>query len=161
MAAVLLSLGFFMVWPVFLVLINSFNAAADWFVEPRRWGLDHWRAAYQRPDEFVSPLGNSLLIWGLTTVMSLPIGIAIAWTLARTRIPFSHSLEFMFWVAYMVPSLPTTIAWIGLLDPQLGLLNKALTALPFIEQSPFNIFSVGGIVWANLMGNGIASRSCC
>ena len=42
MAAVLLSLGFFMVWPVFLVLINSFNAAADWFVEPRRWGLDHW-----------------------------------------------------------------------------------------------------------------------
>jgi iron(III) transport system permease protein len=58
----------------------------------------------------------------------------------------------------MVPSLPTTIAWIGLLDPQLGLLNKALTALPFIEQSPFNIFSVGGIVWANLMGNGIAVK---
>ena len=158
MAAVLLSLGFFMVWPVFLVLINSFNAAADWFVEPRRWGLDHWRAAYQRPGELVSPLGNSLLIWGWTTVTSLPIGIGIAWTLARTRIPFSHSLEFMFWVAYMVPSLPTTIAWIGLLDPQLGLLNKALTALPFIEQSPFNIFSVGGIVWANLMGNGIAVK---
>ena len=49
MAAVLLSLGFFLVWPVFLVLINSFNAATDWFAEPRRWGLDHWRAAYQRP----------------------------------------------------------------------------------------------------------------
>ena len=89
---------------------------------------------------------------------SLPIGIAVAWTLARTRIPLSHSLEFMFWVAYMVPSLPTTIAWIGLLDPQLGLLNKALTAFPFIEQSPFNIFSVGGIVWANLMSNGIAVK---
>ena len=110
MAAVLLALGFLMVWPVLLLLINSFNAATDWFVEPRRWGLDHWRAAYQRPGELVSPLGNSLLIWGLTTLTSLPIGIAIAWTLARTRIPFSHSLEFMFWVAYMVPSLPTTIA---------------------------------------------------
>ena len=66
MAAILLSLGFFMVWPVFLVLINSFNAAADWFVEPRRWGLDHWRAAYQRPGELFSPLANSLLIWGWT-----------------------------------------------------------------------------------------------
>ena len=158
MAAVLLTLGFFMIWPVVLVLINSFNAAADWFVEPRRWGLDHWRAAYQRPGELVAPLGNSLLIWGLTTVISLPIGVAIAWILARTRIPFSHTLEFMFWMAYMVPPLPTTIAWIGLMDPHLGLLNKALTALPFINQGPFNIFSVPGIVWANLMANGIAVK---
>jgi iron(III) transport system permease protein len=158
MAAVLLTLGFFMIWPVLLLLINSFNAAADWFVEPRRWGLDHWRAAYQRPGDLVAPLGNSLLIWGLTTVLSLPIGVTIAWTLARTRIPFSHTLEFMFWVAYMVPPLPTTIAWIGLMDPQLGLLNKAFTAFPFISHGPFNIFSVAGIVWANLMANGIAVK---
>ena len=158
MAAVLVSLGFFMVWPVLLVLINSFNAAADWFVEPRRWGLDHWRAAYQSPRELLAPLGNSLLIWGLTTAISLPIGVAIAWTLARTQIPSSHTLEFMFWVAYMVPPLPTTIAWIGLMDPQLGLLNKGVTALPFIDQAPFNIFSVAGIVWANLMANGIAIK---
>ncbi len=158
MAVVLLSLGFFMIWPVLLVLINSFNAAADWFVEPRRWGLDHWRAAYQRPRELVGPLGNSLLIWGLTTAISLPVGIAIAWTLARTRVPFSHTLEFMFWVAYMVPPLPTTIAWIGLMDPQLGLLNRALTSLPNVDQGPFNIFSVAGIVWANLMANGIAVK---
>ena len=158
MAAVLLALGFFMIWPVLLVLINSFNAAADWFVEPRRWGLDHWRAAYQQPGALLVPLGNSLLIWGLTTALSLPIGIAIAWTLARTRIRFSHTLEFMFWVAYMVPPLPTTIAWIGLMDPQLGMLNKALTLLPFIKHGPFNIFSVAGIVWANLMANGIAVK---
>ena len=32
MAVVLLSLGFFLVWPVVLLLINSFNAARDWFV---------------------------------------------------------------------------------------------------------------------------------
>jgi iron(III) transport system permease protein len=64
----------------------------------------------------------------------------------------------MFWMAYMVPPLPTTIAWIGLMDPHLGLLNKALTALPFINQGPFNIFSVPGIVWANLMANGIAVK---
>ncbi len=158
MAVVLISLGFFMIWPVLLVLINSFNAAADWFVEPRRWGLDHWRAAFQKPSELLVPLGNSLLIWGWTTVISLPIGIAIAWTLARTRIPFSHALEFMFWVAYMIPPLPTTIAWIGLMDPQLGLINKALTALPFIDHGPFNIFSISGIVWANLMANGIAVK---
>jgi ABC-type spermidine/putrescine transport system permease subunit II len=42
MAVVLLVLGYFLIWPVLLLLINSFNAAGDWFVEPRRWGVDHW-----------------------------------------------------------------------------------------------------------------------
>jgi iron(III) transport system permease protein len=84
--------------------------------------------------------------------------VAIAWFLARTRIPGSRTLEFLFWVSYMVPSLPTTIAWITLLDPDIGLLNQALTALPFFERGPFNIFSVPGIVWANLMGHGIAIK---
>ena len=157
MAAVLLIFGFFTAWPVILVLMNSFNTATDWFVEPRSWGLAHWGAAFSNPKLFIA-LGNSLLIWVLTVGISFPIGIAIAWTLARTKVPFSHTLEFMFWVAYMVPGLPATIAWISLLDPDLGFINLLLTKLPFIDQGPFNIFSIGGIVWANLMGNGIAVK---
>ena len=157
MAAVLLSLGYFLIWPVVLLLINSFNAASDWFVEPRSWGLRHWQNAFQRPG-LLRSLYNSILIWSLTVAASFPIGVTIAWLLARTRIPFSHTLEFMFWVSYMVPSLPTTIAWITLLDPDIGLINLALTKLPFIDQGPFNIFSVPGIVWANLMGHGIAIK---
>src|SRR5262249_56009355 len=85
MAAVLLVLGYFLVWPVLLLLINSFNAAGDWFVEPRVWGLRHWQNAFQRPGVLKS-LGNSLLIWSWTVSFSFPIGVAIAWLLARTRV---------------------------------------------------------------------------
>lgn len=157
MAGVLLVLGYLLVWPVILLLVNSFNAASDWFVEPRVWGLRHWQNAFARPG-LLKSLGNSMLIWSLTVSFSFPIGIAIAWALARTRIPFSHSLEFMFWIAYMIPTLPTTIAWISLLDPDLGLVNVALTKLGWLSQGPFNIFSIPGIVWANLMGHGIAIK---
>lgn len=157
MAVLLVTLGFFLVWPVLLLLINSFNTAADWFVEPRTWGLTHWQNAFQRPGLFGS-LGNSLLIWAFTVACSFPIGVAIAWTLARTRIPFSHHLEFMFWVSFLVPNLPTTIAWITLLDPDIGLLNIALAKLPFVDRGPFNIYSVPGIVWAHLMANGISLK---
>jgi iron(III) transport system permease protein len=157
MAAVVVSLGFFLIWPVLLLLINSFNTAIDWFVEPRTWGLRHWQNGFQRPGLFRS-LGNSLLIWSLNVATSFPIGISIAWILARTRVPFSHALEFLFWVSYMVPSLPTTIAWISLLDPDIGLINLALKNLGLFEQGPFNIFSIPGIVWANLMGHGIAIK---
>jgi ABC-type Fe3+ transport system permease subunit len=157
MAAVLLSLGYVLVWPVLLLLINSFNAASDWFVEPRRWGVDHWVNAFQRPG-LLRSLGNSLLVWSLTVSISFPIGVSIAWLLARTKIPCSHALEFLFWVSYMVPSLPTTIAWITLLDPDIGMINVALKNLFNLDQGPFNIFSVPGIVWANLMGHGISIK---
>ena len=157
MAVVLLSLGYFLIWPVILLLINSFNTASDWFVEPRVWGLRHWQNAFLRPG-LLRSLGNSLLIWSLTVAASFPIGVAIAWVLARTKIPFSHTLEFMFWISYMVPALPTTIAWITLLDPDIGLINVGLTKLGLLAQGPFNIFSVPGIVWANLMGHGIAIK---
>ncbi len=157
MAAVLISLGYFLIWPVLLLLINSFNAASDWFVEPRTWGVKHWVNAFQRPGLLTS-LGNSLLVWSLTVSVSFPIGVAIAWLLARTKIPFSYTLEFLFWVSYMVPSLPTTIAWITLLDPDIGMINVALKKLFQLDQGPFNIFSVPGIVWANLMGHGISIK---
>jgi iron(III) transport system permease protein len=157
MAVVLIALGYFLIWPVLLLLINSFNAANDWFVEPRTWGVKHWVNAWQRPGLLTS-LGNSLLVWSLTVTMSFPIGVAIAWLLARTKTPFSHTLEFLFWVSYMVPSLPTTIAWITLLDPDIGMINVALKKLFQMDQGPFNIFSVPGIVWANLMGHGISIK---
>ena len=157
MAALLIVLGYFLIWPVLLLLINSFNAANDWFVEPRVWGAKHWQNAFQRPG-LVTSLGNSLLIWSLTVSISFPIGVAIAWILARSKIPFSHTLEFLFWVSYMVPSLPTTIAWITLLDPDIGMINVGLKNLFGLEQGPFNIFSVPGIVWANLMGHGISIK---
>ena len=157
MAVVLISLGYFLIWPVLLLLINSFNAASDWFVEPRAWGVKHWVNAWQRPGLLTS-LGNSLLVWSLTVSVSFPVGVAIAWLLARTKIPFSHTLEFLFWVSYMVPSLPTTIAWITLLDPDIGIINVALKKLFALDQGPFNIFSVPGIVWANLMGHGISIK---
>jgi iron(III) transport system permease protein len=157
MAAVLLTLGFLLIWPVLLILINSFNIAIDWFVEPREWGFLHWQEAFTKPDLLIT-LWNSIMIWGLTALISFPVGITIAWILARTRVPYSRQLEFLFWIAYMVPSLPVTIAWINLLDPHIGFINVALMKLPFIDGPVFNIFSVEGIVWANMMGNGIVLK---
>ena len=157
MAGLLLFLGYFLIWPVILLLINSFNTANDWFVEPRSWGITHWINAFQRPG-LLRSLGNSLLIWTFTVAISFPVGVSIAWLLARTKIPFSHTLEFLFWVSYMVPSLPTTIAWITLLDPDIGVINVAVKNLFHLDQGPFNIFSVPGIVWANLMGHGISIK---
>src|SRR5947208_11505927 len=140
MAVALLVLGYFLIWPIILLLINSFNAATDWFVEPRVWGLRHWQNAFLRPG-LLRSLGNSLVIWSLTVAFSFPIGLTIAWILARTRIPFSRTLEFMFCISYIVPALPTTIAWITLLDLHIGPITTGLINLALFDQRPVIMFT--------------------
>jgi iron(III) transport system permease protein len=158
MAIVLLALGFYLIYPVFLILIQSFNTAPEILIGTPRWGLDNWRVAFTEPRLFQA-VGNTIMIWMLVMLVSFPTATLIAWTLARTKIPFSHGLEFMFWISYMMPGISTTIAWISLLDPDLGFVNIGLRKLfPAIESGPFNIFSVPGILWANLMANGIAVK---
>ncbi len=158
MAIMLVTLGFYLIYPVFLILIQSFNTAPEILIGTPQWGLSNWVAAFSQPRLFQA-VGNTIMIWMLVMLVSFPIATFIAWTLARTKIPCSHGLEFMFWISYMMPGISTTIAWISLLDPDLGFINLGLQKLfPAIESGPFNIFSVPGILWANLMANGIAIK---
>ncbi len=156
MAIVLVTLGVFLIYPVILIFLTSFMTQPEVFAGPRQWGLDNWIKGFEDP-RILRALGNTFLVWGLTMVISLPVSILISWTLARTRVPCSRALEFMFWVAYMTPG--GVIAWILLADPQIGILNVALRGVfTGLEDGPFNIFSLGGIVWVNLMGNGVAVK---
>ena len=142
MAVLLIVLGFFLIYPIILILGLSFNTSEYiWFGE-REWGLANWRWP-GRSRGFSGP-GQYLLVWFLVVVISFPIATVIAWTLARTNIPFSNTLEVVFWVSFMMPGLATTLSWIMLMDPSIGLLNKLLERLPFVEEGPFNIFSVPG-----------------
>ena len=157
MAVTILVLGFYLLYPIALIIAMSFNVAKDVFVGATEWGFDNWINAWYQP-RLLEALWNSFLIWVLVAGISLPMAIVIAWVLARTRIPFSNGLEYMFWVAYMFPSLSSTIGWIMLLDPNWGIANAVLEWLPFIEKGPFNIYSIPGIVWARLMADGIAYK---
>jgi iron(III) transport system permease protein len=158
MAFILVTLGFYLLYPVFLILIQSFNTAPEILIGTPQWGLENWRVALTQPRLFRA-VGNTMMIWMLVMLVSFPTATLVAWTLARTNIPFSHGLEFMFWMSFMMPAISTTIAWIILLDPDLGLVNIGLQKLlPSIDQGPFNIFTVPGILWANLMANGIAIK---
>jgi iron(III) transport system permease protein len=156
MPILIVALGFYVVYPLVLILVNSFNVAR--IAEPARYGLDNWAAAFSQP-RVLQSLANTILVYFLYTTIGFPIAVVIAWALARIRMPFAYGLEFLFWVSFMLPSLFTTIGWMMLLDPDLGLLNVGIRRLfPFINEGPFNIFTIPGIVWAHLMGTVISTK---
>jgi iron(III) transport system permease protein len=156
MALILGVLGFYILYPIVLIFINSFNVA-DLASDPPRYSLDNWRAAYREPLIF-DAVQNTFLIYILYTAVSFPVAVVIAWVLARTNVPGAHWLEFGFWVSYLLPSLATTMGWILLLHPQIGLLNDAAFRLGLAREPIFNIYSVPGIVWAHLVGNAISIK---
>jgi iron(III) transport system permease protein len=156
MALVIIFFGVLVIYPVILIMLTSFMVQPEVFVGPREWGLGNWIAAFKEPRIFRA-LWNTVLVWGLTMAISMPVSVLIAWTLARTKVPFSRTIEFLFWVAYITPG--AVIAWIILLDPQIGIMNVLIRqVVTGLTEGPFNVFSLEGIVWVHLMGNGIALK---
>lgn len=149
------SLGFYIVYPLILILLNSFNVAT--IADPPVYGLQAWKDAFSEPGIWQS-LWNSVKIAAVLQAMALPIGIFISWLLARTNIPFANGFEFLFWVSFILPNLATTFGWMLLLDPNTGLINVWIKKIPLLSNVTFDIYSFWGIIWAHLVGHGISTK---
>ena len=145
---VLALVAFCVVFPLFLVVVQSFQVAAPG--EAARYGLDGWRAALGEPG-LRGALWNTFTVTFVRQLLSLPLAVLIAWLLARTDLPGRSWIEFAFWAAFFLPSFTVTLSWILLLDPEYGLINTALASLPFVGKGPFNIYSFWGIVWVHIV----------
>jgi iron(III) transport system permease protein len=146
--AVLAVVAFGVVYPVLLVVLQSFQTALPG--QPARYGLDGWRAALAEP-ALRSSLWNTLTVTFVRQLVSLPLAVFVAWLLARTDLPGRRWIEFAFWAAFFLPPLTVTLSWILLLDPEYGLVNTTLAALPFLGKRPFDIYSFWGIVWIHVI----------
>jgi iron(III) transport system permease protein len=149
------AMGFYVLYPLILILINSFNIAT--IAEPPSYGLRAWRDAFSEPGIWRS-LWNSIKIGIVLQLIALPLGIFLSWLIARTNILCSNVFEFCFWISFFMPSLATTFGWMLLLDPSTGLFNNWLRQSGSFGGLNFDIYSFAGIIWAHLMTHGISTK---
>jgi iron(III) transport system permease protein len=146
-------IGFFVVYPLALIFVNSFNVAVPGHAPS--YSAQPWRDAWHGPG-LLAALRNTFAVGLCYQAISFPIGILLAWLLGRSKIPHGRALEFCFWLSYFLPPLSATLGWILLLDPR-GVLNNFITST-FHVAGPFNIFSFAGIVWTHLMARDISEK---
>jgi iron(III) transport system permease protein len=113
-----------------------------------------WRSVFIDSSINRSAIAYSFLL-ALRAPVAAVIGFLIAWLLIRVRVPGSRFIEFALWLTFFVPVLPVTLSWILLLSPSYGLINKIAQTLPFVTSAPFNIYSVGGILWVQVLSSSI------
>src|ERR687897_1864562 len=75
MALLIGAMGFYVLYPLVLILINSFNTAT--IAEPPVYGLKAWREAFNEVGIWRS-LWNSVKIGIVLQVIALPTGILIS-----------------------------------------------------------------------------------
>jgi iron(III) transport system permease protein len=155
MLALIAVFGFYLVYPLVLILLNSFNTAR--IGQPPVYGVQSWIDAWSARGLFQS-LWNTLAVGLCYQLLSFPVGIVLAWLLARTNIPWARGLEFLFWISFFIPALSATLGWILLLDPKVGVLNQLVVNALRLPESPFNIYSFWGIVWVHLMSHSISLK---
>ncbi|HEX3246035.1 MAG TPA: ABC transporter permease subunit, partial [Chloroflexota bacterium] len=141
--------AFLVLYPLWLLVLNSFQVGT--YGATTTWGLDNWRVAFTDPS-LSTAMGNTFTLAVTRQAISLVIAIPVAWLIARTDLPGRNWLEFGFWIAVFLPPLTALLGWILLFDGFKGLVNTWLKLLPFVKQSPFDIFSWWGIIFAHVMG---------
>ena len=149
MIGLLIVVGFLVLTPLFLMILNSFQTARPG--QPIVWGMEGWVKAFNTPG-ILKAINNTFTLAITRQTIALFVGAFFAWLIARSDIPMKGMLEFFFWLSFFLPALPETMGWILLLDPKYGLLNQGLMSLGVINNPLFNIYSFWGIVWAHMGG---------
>jgi len=132
------------VLPLFVLVWGSFQreVAAGELVST----LDNYVAAYASRYTYATLFNTAVFATGSAGV-AFALGTAIAWLVQRTNTPFGSLFLLLALMPLVLPGILEAIAWIFLLSPKFGYLNVALMSLLGLQSAPFNIYSLGGMVW--------------
>ncbi len=116
------------------------------FMATGSFSLEAFERVYTYPMNW-GALKNTLVTAGLSMVFGVIIAFPLAWLVGRTNLYGKKFFRTLFVMTYMVPPYVGAMAWLRLLNPSVGNLNVFLKNLLHLAENPFNIYSVGGLVW--------------
>ena len=114
--AICLLVGLFTALPTLYLIANSFNLSG--IGEGFRFGFDNWLELVN--NRSVTRAINTSFLMSLRAPLGVIIAFVIAWMLVRVEIPGRKIIEYGLWFAFFLPTLPLTVGWILLLDPNYG-----------------------------------------
>lgn len=90
---------------------------------------------------------NSLILASGSSLLSLLLGVPTAWIISRTDVPLRSLLRSLLLLVFAMPPFLSAIAWILLIAPNSGWLNRIYISLTGAETGIFNAYSMGGAIF--------------
>ena len=97
----------------------------------------------------LSALTNTLTAAVCTMVLGTLLAFPLAWLVGRTNLYGRRFFRALFVMTYMVPPYVGAMAWLRLLNPNVGDINLLLRTLFGLGDGPgpMNIYSLPGLIW--------------
>jgi len=137
--AIVAFLVVFQVFPLLYLIYRSFFTDGH-------FSLEGFKRIYSYSLNWTC-LKNTLITAGLSMVFGVLLAFPLAWLVGRTNLYGKKIFRTLFVTTYMVPPYVGAMAWLRLLNPSVGTLNVLIQNLLGLEKAPFNIYSIGGLVW--------------
>ena len=131
-------------YPLVILVLSSFQI--ERLGQPTVFTLDNYARLFTNP-RLLGALRTTLIMALGTSLLATFFGVSLAWITARTDSLWAQELEPLILMPFYLSPLVGAISWTYLASPNNGSVNVFLTWLLGLEKGPFNIYSLGGIIW--------------
>jgi iron(III) transport system permease protein len=100
---------------------------------------------------YFTALINSLTLGAWTALLSIIIGVPLAWAVVRTNLPGRQFVKLTATLAYLSPPFLVAIAYVNLFSPRAGVINAFLRDVTGTTLFTFNIFSMPGLILVTVL----------
>ena len=132
---------FFQLLPIVYIAVKS--------VFPEgRFSLETMKRLYTYPLN-LEALKNTLVASFATMILGTLIAFPLAWLVGRTDLYGRKFFRSLFVITYMVPPYVGAMAWLRLMNPNVGTVNLWLRALFHLsnDPGPLNVYTLPGMIW--------------
>jgi len=134
--------GFLTVCPVVMLVVGSFSSGFGTFGD---FTIAKYVAACTDPG-LADMLWNTVLFTFGSAVLATALALFLAYLNTRTNLPWKFLFGVISIIPMMIPHILFAASWVLLLNPSNGILNRLLIEIFGLQSSPFNIYSLSGMI---------------
>ena len=139
-----LAVAFFVLTPAVFLILGSFSTAKlPTEFDFAQLGLENYREVWLDPATY-KVFGDTLVYVSGATAVGITIAAILAWLAERTNIPGKIWIYAGVPLTLAMPGMLQAMAYVLLLSPRIGFLNKAIEPLGL---GPVNVYSLGGMIF--------------
>lgn len=140
--SLIIIVGFLTLCPVVMLFVGSFTEGLTGL---GTFTLSKYVAAYTDPALLDVTINTLVFVLG-SSIFSTVLALFLAYLNTRTNIPFKPLFTVLSIVPMMIPHLLFSVSWALLLNPSNGMINTVLMNVFSLEDAPFNIYSLWGMI---------------
>lgn len=144
--AVFLTVCVAVVTPLLFLIVGSFSLAdLPTDLSLSKLGFENYEEVWWDPDTY-RVFNNTVIYTTGATAFGITVAACLAWLVERTNIPGKIWIYAGVPMTLAIPGMLQAMAWVLLLSPRIGFLNRWIQALFGLENAPFNIYTLEGMI---------------